>query len=425
MHDNYHNIINLINKLNDIGQNTASLEMTQNVINALKINPQYPIILVGGTNGKGSTCGYLTNILMESNYKVGTFTSPHIFKYNERICIDNIPISDDNFIKYTRYVATNSNNSLGIFKTITLACHLYFMEQDIDIAVIEVGIGGRCDVTNLFEPTISAVTNVELDHCEILGDDRYKIGFEKAHIYRPHKWAFYGDNSPPQSILEYANKIDSKIQILNQDFGYIEHENCFDVWCENVKYYSLPYPLLRGIKQPQNAALSIAILSKLRSTFPITLSAIKNALLKTKPVGRFDVMPGLPQIIFDVAHNLNAVEVMTQNMVKLPYAKNNIAVFGIMKDKQYRQILQHAVKYFNIWHIAQLDSSRTTCTNELQELLVEYGIEKHNIYTYDKIALGMKYALEDLSSQDRVVCFGSFLAVSDAYAILENLKKRV
>ncbi|MBP9741828.1 MAG: hypothetical protein KBD37_00550 [Burkholderiales bacterium] len=414
-------------------------------ITALNLKPTYPIILIGGTNGKGSVCAYLSTILTQGGYLVGSFTSPHVFKYNERICINTQPIDDEILTNVLEQIINNWNQhqlpNLGIFKAFMLAAHLIFIQKKVDIAVIEVGIGGRHDITNLFEPLISAITNVELDHCELLGNTLEAIGREKSGIFRPGKYSFFGDDTPPISLIEYAQEIGTKFERFGINFGITRHNiilndikdnvntssgisghnSCFDVWCGNKKYYSLPYPSLRGDNQPKNVALSLAILNKLQHQFPLSISTIKSALLNTNLIGRFQVMPGLPQIILDVAHNPHAITNMLQNMLKLPFNRQTIAVFGIAKDKDAEQVIQLCSGYFEKWFIAKTKHDRGLTTQYIAAMLKNNLVLEQNIIQCVSIAEACIKAYQ--YSCARIICFGSFLVVEEAYTTISNMRK--
>lgn len=404
--------ISYLLSVSEFAQNTASLKQ---IIKKLNISPEYPIIIIGGTNGKGSTCAYLTTILTLAGYKVGTFTSPHMFSYNERICINNKPIGNHDLNLVLEYILTNTLVNFGIFKTFTLAAHLHFIQQRVDIAIIEVGIGGLHDPTNLFEPTISAITTVDLDHCQVLGNTLELIGLQKAGIFRPNKPAFVGMKNPPQSIPQYAKQINSPLQTLGTDFGYIRHELSYDFWGKNSKYYGLPLPALRGYEQLENASLAIAILSELKSYFPLPLSAIKTGMLQTTLPGRLTLLPGQPQIVLDVAHNPQAVSNMLQNMLKLPFAKHNYAVFGISGDKDVAAIITLAKEYFSKWFIAPVNTSRSINIGMLAQIMHNSGIDKNQIISHETISAAFIKAKSISSIDDRIVCFGSFLVVEEAY----------
>ncbi len=406
----------LINKILTAKQNP--LANIQDIITALNISPNYPIILVGGTNGKGSVCAYLTTILTIAGFRVGTYTSPHVFAYNERICINNQPV-DDLVLADALSKVMNKIESIGLFKTFTLAAHLIFIQQKIDIAIIEVGIGGRHDITNLFEPTISAITNVNLDHCEILGNTLDEIGYEKAGIYRQARPGFYGSQNPPPRLIEYAKQIGCKLQIFGTDFGVNRHELSFDVRCNNKTYYSLPYPALRGDNQPDNVALCLAILNQIHNDFPVSLGMIKTGLLQTKLIGRFQVLPGTPQIILDVAHNPHSVTNMLSNMLKLPFAPQNIAVFGIAQDKDVVQVIRQCKGNFDKWFIAKTNNIRGMDSNCIAKILTDNGVNKQNIIQCTTISEAYQNA--SLLSDARIICFGSFLVVEEAYnTIMSN-----
>ncbi len=391
-----------------------------NLIKKLNINPTYPIILVGGTNGKGSVCAYLTTILTIAGFNVGTYTSPHVFNYNERICINNKPIDDEILANALSEIISHTD-CIGLFKTFTLSAHKIFIEHNIDIAIIEVGIGGLNDITNLFEPTISVVTNVEFDHMDVLGDTIDAIGHQKSGIYRHNKPAFFGSNTPPKSLINNAKAIGANLKIFGIDFGVNRHELSFDVWYNDKTFYSLPYPALRGDTQANNVALSLSILHELRSSFPISIGMIKTGLLKTTLIGRFQVLPGNPQTILDVAHNPHSVNTMLSNMLKLPFAPQNVAVFGIAKDKDAVEVIKRCANKFDKWFIAQTNIVRGMDTNNIAKILMEQGISSKNIVECVSIATAYQEAHQIKNA--RIICFGSFLVVEEAYKIIEQLRQ--
>jgi dihydrofolate synthase/folylpolyglutamate synthase len=410
---------NLIAKLLQYPIINDDIDIT-NLIKKLNIAPTYPIILVGGTNGKGSVCAYLTTILTIAGFNVGTFTSPHVFNYNERICINNKPI-DDETLGSTISEIISHTDSIGLFKTFTLAAHKIFIKHNIDIAIIEVGIGGLNDITNLFEPTISAVTNVDFDHMDILGDTIDAIGYQKSGIYRHNKSAFFGSDNPPSSLINNAKAIGANLQIFGTNFGVNRHELSFDVWCKDKTFYSLPYPSLRGDTQANNVALSLSILHELKNSFPISSGMIKTGLLKTTLIGRFQVLPGSPQIILDVAHNPHSVTTMLSNMLKLPFAPQNVAVFGIAKDKDAVEVIKLCADKFDKWFIAKTNTARAMDTNSIAKILIDQGINSQKIIECDSIAIAYQNASQIENA--RIICFGSFLVVEEAYKMIEQLRQ--
>lgn len=421
----------------------------EDIIVSLKIGqPMYPIILVGGTNGKGSVCAYLTTILTNAGYKVGTFTSPHVLRYNERIAINNHPIDDVqlaaalNKVIHTAQAPvipdwirdpqsdipmhfdnakTAANMHLGLFQAFTLAAHLIFKQQNIDIAIVEVGIGGTHDITNLFEPSISAITNVDYDHMQTLGNTIEEIAANKAGIFRSGKPGFFGNANIPNAIVQHAQKINAPLECFGVDFGILrQHDLSFDVFCRERNFLCLPYPALRGTKQPQNVALALAILSKLQDKFPVSLGTIKSSLLQTKLLGRFQVLPGLPQTILDVAHNPHAVTHMLQNMLKLPFAKRSCAVFGIANDKDVSAIIDLCHDRFDIWFIAAINSTRALDIATLQQTLLQAGIPADTIITCATITEAYTKAQAWSTTEDRIIAFGSFLVVEDITQICDE-----
>ncbi len=394
-----------------------------NTINHLNIAPTYPIVLVGGTNGKGSTCAYLTTILASAGYKVGTFTSPHVFDYNERIKLNNQLITDQELAKYLKIVIDDSQENLGIFKTFTLAAHLYFIDKKIDIAIIEVGIGGLKDTTNLFEPTISAITTVDLDHCDVLGDTIDAIGLEKAGIYRSNKPAFFGSKNIPTSVIDYAKQINADLTCYNKEYSVNMKEHSWDFISDELNLYSMPFPSLRGSEQIYNAALSIAILNKLKTITPVSSSQIKAGLLQTTLIGRFQVMAGIPQVILDTAHNPQAIELMCNNMLKLGFVRRNIAVFAIAKDKDYAKVIEIASKYFDTWYIAPLNTMRQTDSDELINRLLANKINPKNIFICDDIPQAFTNAYHQVKDEERIVAFGSFITVEQSYLTYIKIRK--
>jgi dihydrofolate synthase / folylpolyglutamate synthase len=416
------NTNSLLQKLSTINDFGVTLDTTRQIIEQLNICPTYPIILVGGTNGKGSVCAYLTSILKNGGYKIGTYTSPHVFSYTERICINNQQIASDDLIQELTQVYSASNDKLGLFKIFTLAAHLYFINQRIDIAIVEVGIGGMHDVTNLFEPEISVITSIDYDHCHILGNSLDEIALQKAGIFRTNKFGFVGTANPPQSLLDYARAIDTKLQLAKINFGYIGHDNCFDVWCDQKKYWSLPLPALRGMEQLNNATLAIAILNKLHNLFPIGIAAIKTGLIQTKLIGRFQLMPGLPQIILDVAHNSQAVSHMLKNMLKLPFAKNDYAVFGCKDDKDIAGIIKQCAQRFSKWFIAPLNCKHSITNEQLIKIMLDNQVKSEQIVVCDSIESACEQTLTIMVDHDRLTCFGSFLVVEEAYAAINKIR---
>jgi dihydrofolate synthase/folylpolyglutamate synthase len=297
------------------------------------------------------------------------------------------------------------------------------MSEKIDIAVVEVGIGGTNDVTNYFEPTIAAVSNVDFDHCAILGNTLEEIGLQKAGIFRANKPALYGATNPPQSLIQHAKANNAQFTCFGQDFGFKRHEYGWDFYSPQLNLYSLPFPSMRGQEQLLNASLAIAILANLKYDFPLTSSQIKTGLLQTSLMGRFQVMPGLPQIILDTAHNIQAVEVMWQNVLKLQFAKHNYALFAIANDKNWQVIIEQQAKNYDHWFLSRLGSERSADPEDILQTLLDCGVDSTKISISENITDAFLSAYNQLKQEDRLVCFGSFLTVEQAHIALHKVRK--
>lgn len=404
------------------------LDLVKALINQLQLKPNYPIILVAGTNGKGSTCGYIANILIHAGYKVASYSSPHVLCYNERIKVNHELINDVDLTQILNLILNMEPHRLSLFSAFTLAAYIYFNQQQVDIAIIEVGIGGKFDITNLFEPLIGVITSIDYDHCDILGNSKDSIVRQKAGIFRPHKYAFIGNAQISDKFINELKQQQIKLQLFNQNFGYTKHDLSFDVRCNDKKYYSLPYPSLRGIEQLSNASLAIAVINSLQNLFPVSLNNIKHGLINNQLIGRFQSIPGLPQVILDVAHNPSAVNAMLQNMLKLPYAKNNFAVFGLASNKDLEQIIKLTKSQFRKWFIAPTNIAKSYTGKQIQTMLIKYQVNPNDIIILETISQAYIKATQEADTTSRIVCFGSFLVVAKIYEYIygtrENAKEK-
>ncbi|MGA7477771.1 MAG: folylpolyglutamate synthase/dihydrofolate synthase family protein, partial [Azonexus sp.] len=309
------------------------LERIRQVKAALGQVQHCPVIIVGGTNGKGSTCAFLENIIARAGYKAGCYTSPHLLNYNERVRVNGRPAGDDALCAaFARVEAARravGNVALTYFEFGTLAAWEVFAAAGVEAAILEVGLGGRLDAVNAYEPDVSIVTTIALDHTEWLGPDRESIGFEKAGIYRTGKPALCADPQPPQSLLDHAAAIGADLRLIGRDFGFErargeanENRLQWRWWCragEKVIKRSLAYPGLRGPTQLYNAAVALAALEALAGKLPVTMQAIRPGLIETELVGRFQVLPGKPAIVLDVGHNPQAIRVLADNLADMGF----------------------------------------------------------------------------------------------------------
>ncbi len=398
------------------------LERITQVKHAMQLHPTCPIIIVGGTNGKGSTCAFLSRIYHEAGYKVGTLTSPHLEHYNERIALNCQAVDDETITTaFEQIEAARGEVSLTYFEFNTLAAVTIFTQQHVDIMILEVGLGGRLDAVNIFDADCAIVTNVDLDHQHFLGDTVEQIGFEKAGIFRPHQYAVCGQNN--SSLMNYAQHIDAKILLAQRDFSHTKLDN--QQWLYQLndnaylpahKRHALPLPALRGAYQLDNATLALTAIECLHSRLPVDIGAIKRGLLLAENIGRFQVLPGRPTTVLDVGHNPHAARALRRNLIALPFAQKRIAVFSILADKDSDGVIEIVKDQFDEWYIAPLHVPRGMDITQLQAKLNAHGIDR--IEVFDNIAQACQTAVSQATENDRIVAFGSFHTVSDAMTVL-------
>lgn len=402
-----HYLENLHSSTIDMG-----LGRVRQVRDALGLKPDFPLVIVGGTNGKGSVCAMLSRILARAGYKVGTYTSPHILHYNERIAINQIPVSDQAIVdSFTALEQARGDISLTYFEFGTLAAVQHFVSQQVDVAVLEVGLGGRLDAVNVFDADVAIVTNIDIDHSDYLGDTREAIGFEKAGIFRQGRVALCGDRQPPQTLLDHAAKIGADLRLIDRDFQTKRLEQQWSFIDGDVARHALPLPALRGSYQLDNAALALAAVEALRPRLQVNLGAIKEGLLSVEWPARFQVLPGRPQVVLDVGHNPHAVRALLTSLINLPFARRQRVVFSMLADKDIDTVLQLTRNAFDEWYIAGLNLPRGMNSAELADHLNNAGIDSVN--TFDSVADAWHAALSASSEDDRIVVFGSFHTVAE------------
>jgi dihydrofolate synthase/folylpolyglutamate synthase len=287
------------------------LDRVRAVSQALGQRQTCPVILVGGTNGKGSTCAMLERILLSAGYRVGLYTSPHLLRYNERVRIDGQAVGDEALCQgFARVEAaraatkvSHGGTPLTYFEFGTLCAWEVFATQPLDVIILEVGLGGRLDATNIYEPDAAIVTGIDLDHMDYLGPTREHIGFEKAGIFRTGRPAICGDADPPQRLIEHAQSIGADLQVIGRDFGFERQEGQWQFRGRRGKRSSLAFPALRGEEQFGNASGVLAALDELRDRLPVAMQDIRRGLAEVELTARFQVLPGRPSVVLDVAHN--------------------------------------------------------------------------------------------------------------------------
>lgn len=396
------------------------LDRVRIVKDALGQRQNTPLVLVGGTNGKGSTCALLESILRCAGYRTGLYTSPHLLSYNERVRIAGQPASDASLcasfdrVEQTRLAC--SEVPLTYFEFGTLAAWEAFALAGVEVVILEVGLGGRLDATNVYQPDVSVVTTVDLDHMDWLGPDREAIGYEKAGIFRSGKIAIVGDHDPPASLLTHAAAIGSDLRLIGRDFSVIDQQNqwCYRSWRSDRA--GLPLPALRGAVQLINAACALAVLDALDGVLPVAQQEVRRGLLDVNWPGRCQRLPGRPEFILDVAHNPQAAQVLADNLAAMPPA-NTWAVFGMLRDKDIAGVIAALAGRIDHWLPISLPGERAASADELRFFLEASACQVVDLPA-STAAAALRELRERAGGDDRIVAFGSFLTVAEILRLL-------
>lgn len=403
------------------GQTIAlGLDRVQRVKEALGQSQACPVILVGGTNGKGSTCAMLERILLCAGYRVGLYTSPHLLRYNERVRVNGRPVADESLCDaFAKVDAARDETPLTYFEFGTLAAWEVFAAFGVDVMILEVGLGGRLDAVNIYEPDCSIVTTVDLDHMDYLGATREHIGFEKAGIFRPGKPAVCGDPQPPQTLLDHSASLGADLQLISRDFGYQRLEQQWQYWGRAGKRSGLACPALRGGNQLSNASVALAALDALRDLLPVAMQDVRRGLAEVELTGRFQVLPGRPTIVLDVAHNPQAARVLAGNLGDMAFHPETWGILGILRDKDIPGVIAPLMGRITRWLPCSLDGPRAATAEEVAQALRAAGVQG-SLPTFPSAAAALAYAQEQAGEGDRIAAFGSFLTVADTLRALQR-----
>ncbi len=396
------------------------LERVAQVKEHLDIHFDCPVIIVGGTNGKGSTCAMLESILLQAGYRVGLYTSPHLLDFNERARINGDPASDQALIEqFAEVEAKRADISLTYFEFTTLAILRLFAQAQLDAVILEVGLGGRLDAVNALDADVAIVTSVDIDHTEYLGNTREQIGFEKAGIFRPGKTAICADPVPPKSLVDHAQAIGADLWLFGRDYNYSGDKQQWNYGGRAQRRNSLGYPSLRGANQLLNASAALAALEALRHRLPVGAQEVRNGLVMVELPGRFQVLPGQPAVILDVAHNPHAAATLAQNLDNMGFHRYTFAVFGAMQDKDIGGIIARLKDRVDHWCITDLPLPRAASAEQIKLKLLEAGVveqtqagAEHSIRTFASPAAAFANARSRAGENDRIAVFGSFLTVA-------------
>lgn len=399
------------------------LERVAQVRDALGLKLDCPVITVGGTNGKGSTCAMMEAILLQAGYKVGLYTSPHLVHFNERARVAGEIVSDDELVaQFIAVEAARGDVSLTYFEFTTLAILRLFAQSGLDVVILEVGLGGRLDAVNVIDADVAVVTSVDIDHTEYLGVTREQIGFEKAGIFRAGRPAICSDPVPPKSLIDHATKIGADLWLLGRDFNYSGDKQQWNYGGRNMRRSALGYPGLRGANQLLNACAALAALEALRDRLPLGAQEIRSGLAMVELPGRFQVLPGRPTVILDVAHNPHAAAALAQNLGNMGFHPYTYAVFGAMADKDIDGIIAHMKPHVDHWCVTDLPLARAASAADIAAKLSEAGVDgsaadaEHSITAFASPAEAYANARARAGENDRIAVFGSFLTVAGVIA---------
>lgn len=377
----------------------------------------FTVVTVAGTNGKGSSVALLESILRHAGYKIGTYTSPHILSYNERICINAKPVSDKDICDaFNDIDLARGDVSLTYFEFATLASIRIFEQQEVDIAILEVGMGGRLDAVNLFDTDIALITPISLDHINWLGDTREKIGFEKAGIIT-QKNPVVCSESPPKSVLQHASALGSDLYQTAKDFQIEQREKEWDWSNDNVKRLNLPYPALEGQYQLQNSAAVLQVISLLDpQKYSVSDHAIREGLKHVELAGRFQRILGDVELILDVTHNLQGAKNLVALLAEVPAQGRTFAIVAMLNDKDASGVGATLSKSIDKWFVASLDGDRGMSSIDLAEH-ISTSVDVESIIKFDDVESAYEQAMSDAVTGDRVLVFGSFHTVEAAIRI--------
>ncbi|MDH3321028.1 MAG: bifunctional tetrahydrofolate synthase/dihydrofolate synthase [Betaproteobacteria bacterium] len=372
-----------------------------------------PLVTVAGTNGKGSVCAMLERILLASSRRVGLYTSPHLLRYNERVRIAGQEVPDAPLVQaFAAVEQARGTVPLTYFEYGTLAAFWLFARAELDAVVLEVGLGGRLDAVNVLDADCAIVTGIGLDHMEYLGESREAIGREKAGIFRQGRAAVVADPDPPASVLDAAAGLKAPLLLFGRDFGLRAHAGQWDYWGPAGRRAALGHPALRGKRQLRNAAAALAALDALRERLPVGMQDVRRGLAEVELPGRFQVLPGRPQVILDVAHNPEAAEALAENLGAAGFAAETIAVFGMLRDKDIAGVALQLAPRVTRWHLCTLTGPRGTDAEDLARILSSAGI-RTPLTRHRSVAAALAAAREEAGENDKIVAFGSFLTVAE------------
>ena len=389
------------------------LDRVKAVAERLALHFEGPVITVAGTNGKGSTCAMLEAILLEAGYRTGVYTSPHLVHFEERCRIHGESASAEALAQaFAQVEAVRGEVSLTYFEFSTLTILSLMAQSNLDVVILEVGLGGRLDAVNIIDPDCAVITSIDIDHTQLLGNDREQIGLEKAGIMRAGRPVVVSDPVPPDSLIAHAQAVGADLWRLGQDFNFSGDKQQW-AWAGRGRRYSgLAYPALRGANQLVNASGVLAALEVLRPRIPVTAQAVRNGLALVELPGRFQIVPGEPVLVLDVAHNPHSVAALALNLDAMGFYPTTHAVFGAMADKDLQAMLERLGPFMDRWYFTDLPLPRAATAAQLQQQWQSLNRRADaTSSTHASPEAALQAAIAAAGGADRIVVFGSFYTV--------------
>ncbi|MBQ0723840.1 MAG: bifunctional tetrahydrofolate synthase/dihydrofolate synthase [Cycloclasticus sp.] len=388
------------------------LQRVASVYQRLKSNAAKRVftITVGGTNGKGSCVAMLEAILIHAGYQVGVYSTPHIQRYNERVRLNGQSVADELLTaSFHRINQARTTTSLSYFEFGTLAALDIFAQGEVDVQILEVGLGGRLDAVNIIDADAALISSIDVDHTAWLGSDKSAIALEKAGIFRANQKAVCGDKNVPQSLLDYARSIDTDLWLAGRDFNYQSQTGSWQIVAVNGCVIDYPLPALKGEHQLQNAAAVISLLAHIAADLPLSKEAVDAGLIAVNLPGRLQQIGAKPDVFLDVAHNPESARTLAKFLRTYPRTGRVCAVFSILEDKDLNKVLQPFIGLIDHWHIAPLTNLRAQTTDVIADNVSHVLNQPYTVY--GSIGEAYKGVLASLDEDDLVICFGSFYVV--------------
>jgi len=407
-----------------------TLDRTRAVAQRLGLRFHVPVVMVAGTNGKGSSCAMLEAIALRAGYRVGLYSKPHLVHFEERCRIQGTMVSAVELLPHFESVeAARAAIALTYFEFTTLAIMRLLSLSQLDLVVLEVGLGGRLDAVNIIDADVAIITSIDLDHMEHLGPDRESIGREKAHIMRSGRPAVVSDPRPPKAVVEHARALGVDLWLSGRDFAHGGDRQQWHWKGRARRYHALSYPALRGANQLVNASGVLAAFEALTDRLPISAQAVREGLALVELPGRFQIVPGQPVLVLDVAHNPHAAATLAVNLDQMGFYPRTYAVFGAMRDKDLPQVVRPLLPMVTQWHVCGLPTARAASPADLEAVIEQAGRAAAVPPAADTLATAvvpvfrhegpheaLQAALAVADPADRILVFGSFWTVGGVTA---------